>query len=426
MNLLPLYTFFEIIGLHPWHSFGIGGTGALKVTSECNDIVRRYNWQNVQAAGHQAIEQSIEAAETKLRSYLDFSVAPHYVVETLPWPAYTPVDGRWPTVKLQEGEVRAVGVETLASISTGAAVTYTDVDGDGVEDTFSVAAATSVTDTSQIAVYFSSGDRFSGWGAGVALAPRWRLLPVQVAISGGTVTVRGPKQLCVKPIKYEGVTNVGTNGLDPADTTNFVTTLDIYQRYTGIDGNTVATSQAVLTWETRPCHGWWCCCSSCSIAADPYSGSPYDPAAVAQAVARVGIRDARTGLVTPAEAVYDSTTNSWSAQYATVCDYPDRVTVRYLAGYPLASDGQMQEPFRTIVARLAAAELSARVSGCETANRELWRWQFDLARSGGANDEQYGAVSAQDLDNPYGTRRGQVEAWKITRNLRTTPGFSPG
>ena len=424
MNLLPLYSFFEAISYHPWHAFGIGGSGSLRPTSECNDIVKRYGWQMVGAAGLHDVEQAIERAETKLRSYLGFSVAPHYVVETLPMPAYTPADGRWPTVKAAEGEIRAVGVETLAAISAGAAVTYSDTDGDGIEDTFSVTAATSLTDTSQIAVYFSSGDRFSGWGATAALSPRWRLLPIQATISGGNVTVRGPKQLCVRPVLYEGITNVGSSGLAPDLTANFVTTLDIYQRYTGIDGTTVATSQAVLTWETRPCHGWWCCCAGC--ATDPYSGSPYDPAAVAQAVARVGIRDARTGLLTPAEAAYNTTTGIWSALTTTACDWPDRVTLRYLAGYPLGSDGQMQEPYRTIVARMAAAELAMLLPGCETSNRELWRWQFDLARSGGANDEQYGAVSAADLANPFGTRRGQVAAWNAVTNLRMTPGLSPG
>lgn len=424
MNLLPLYSFFEGIAYHPYHAFGIGGTGAARVNSDCNDIVRRYAWQSAMSAGHRDVEQAIERAETKMRAYLGYSVAPHYVVETLPWRGGFSPDGRWPTIQATEGEVRAVGVETLVAISVGAAVTYTDTDGDGIEDTFSVSAATALTDASQIALYVSAADRFNGWGATTALSPRWRIHPIQVTISGGVVTVRGPKQLCVRPVLYEGVVNVGDNGLAPDLAANFVTTLDIYQRYTGIDGTTVATSQAVLTWETRPCHGWWCCCASCTP--DPYSGSPYDPAAVAQAVARVGIRDARTGLLTPAEAAYNSTSGVWSSLTATVCDAPDRVTLRYLAGFPLGSDGQMQEPYRTAVVRMAAAELAMQLCGCETANRELHRYQFDLARSSGANDEAYGAVSAQDLDNPFGTRRGQVEAWKLVKNLRLLPGISPG
>jgi len=421
MNSLPVYTFFEILGAHPWHSFGIAGTGTLAVSSGCDTLVRRYEWQNSDAAGLQAVERAIETAERKLTDHLGFSPAPHYVSETLPWPRTGNVSGRWQNVQLTEGEVRAVGVETLASISTGAAVTYSDEDGDTIDDTFTVSAATTVTDTSQIAVYFSSGDRFNAWGSTTAIGSRWRLLPVTVTISAGTVTVKGPKQLCVKPLKYEGVTNIGANGLEIATAGNFVTTLDIYQRYTGTDSTNVATSQAVITWETSPCHGWWCCCASCTP--DPFAGSPSDPAAVAQAVARVGIRDGTLGLVTPWEAIYNSTTSVWSTDELTVCDWPDRVTVRYLAGYPLSSDGQMQEPFRTIVARLAAAELARPICGCESANRELARWQFDLARSGGANDEIYGAVSADDLNNPLGTRRGHAAAWRFIRQRQNVRGF---
>jgi len=298
----------------------------------------------------------------------------------------------------------------VAAIQVAAAVTYSDEDGDGIDDTFTVSAATSVTDTSQIALYFSVADRFNGWGSTTALAPRWRLQPVQVSISGGVVTVKGPKQLCVKPIKYEGVVNIGANGLDPATAANFVTTLDIYQRYTAIDGNTVTTSQAVITWETRPCHGWWCCCDSCCTP-DPYSGSPLDPAAVAQAVARAGIRDSKRGIVTAAQASYDSTTAIWSSLDWNVCTMPDRVTIRYLAGFPLGSDGLMQEPYRTVVARLAAAELARNVCGCEQANRALYYWQFDLSQTA-RGDELFG-ISPENLNNPLGTRRGQVYAWKF-------------
>lgn len=423
-NLLPIYTFFEILGWHPWHAFGIAGTGDLAVDTGCDTLIRRYEWQNSDAAGRVTIEQAIESAEAKLREYLGYSVAPHYVSEVLPWPRQTSApwgsDGRWLSIQATEGEIRAVGVETLATIQTGATVAYTDEDGDSINDTFTVTAATTITDTSQIAVYFSSGDRFNGWGATTALAPRWRLQPITVSISGGTVTVRGPMQLCVKPIKYEGAINVGSNGLDPATPGNFVTTLDIMRRYTATDGNTTATSQAVITWETRPSHGWWCCCSGCT-ASDPYSGSPYDIAATAQAVARVGIRDARHGLLTPAQESYDSTTGIWSALDWSVCATPDRVTVRYLAGFPLGSDGQMQEPYRTIVARMAAAELARPVCGCDSANRELYRWQFELSQT--ARGDELFSISPEDLNNPFGTRRGHVFAWKYVRRLQQTPGF---
>jgi len=429
MNLLPLYSFFETLGFDPFHAFGIAGTGELGITSGCDDLVRRYEWQNSDAVGHKAIEEAIEHAETRLREYLGFSVAPRYTSETLDWPPRADgllrggpwgSDGRWLSVKLQEGQIRAVGTELLTAISAGAAVTYSDVDSDGFDDTFTISAATTVTDTNEIAVYFSSGDRFNGFGATTTVGDRWRLRPVQVSISGGVVTVRGPRQLCVKPIKYEGRTNIGANGLNPSAATDFVTTLDIYRRTTDASGTTAATGGAVITWETRPSHGWWCCCG-CQDASTAFGGSPYDPAAVAQAVARVGVRDARHGIVTPAEASYDATTGIWSSLDWTVCDQPDRVTVRYLAGYPLGSDGQMQEPYRTIVARMAAAELTRPVCGCDSANRELYRFQFDLSQT--ARGDELFSISPEDLNNPFGVRRGHVYAWKMVKRLQQVQGI---
>lgn len=421
--LLPLYTWLEMIGFDPWSGMGIG-----PIDTGCDTLIRRYAWQNSDAASQLEIEQAIERAEGLLTDYLGYSPAPHYVVEQLAWPARADgqipwaaagSDGRRLTVKLREGEVRAVGVETLATVATGSAVTYSDEDGDGTDDTFTISTPTTVTDTSQIAVYFSSGDRFNSGAISSTLSPRWRLQPVAVSISGGTVTIRGPKQLCVKPIKYEGRTNIGPDGLDATLAANFVTTLDIYQRYTGTNGTTTATSQGVITWETAPAHGWWCYCG-CN-ASDPYSGSPYDPAAVAQAVARVGIRDAAHGIVTPAEASYDTTTGIWSALDWSVCSQPDRVTVRYLAGFPLGSDGLMQEPYRTIVARLAAAELARPVCGCEQANKQIYYWQHDLAQT--ARGDELFSISQNNLDNPLGTRRGHVYAWKAIQNLAQTTGF---
>jgi len=181
-NLLPLYTFFETMGFHPWHAAGIAGTGDLAVNTGCNTLVRRYEWQNSDAAGTLSVAQAIVDAEAKLTEYLGYSPAPHYVSETLAWPVSDGPwgsDGRWLDMQLNEEEIRAIGVETVAAIQVAAAVTYSDEDGDGIDDTFTVSAATSVTDTSQIALYFSVADRFNGWGSTTALAPRWRLQPVR-------------------------------------------------------------------------------------------------------------------------------------------------------------------------------------------------------------------------------------------------------
>lgn len=423
MPLMPLETFRQVLGYNPWHFFSLVGTiGRTRVSSECNDVVYQYAWQNADAAGRQDVLDALISAEDKLFSYLRFRTGPRYVVETLSYPRfydtvlragfYDP-SGHWTSVETTEKYVLALGVETRAAIQANVAVVYSDPDGDTINELATLSIATTVTDPDQIEVYFDSTDRFDGSSipatGDIGDAGRFRIAPLTVRISGGTATIRGPSWLFVKPANQE----LGEN-LDPADATNFATTVDIYRRYTDPDGTTTDTAQASLIWESAPCGDYWWCCGAT------------DPAALGQAIARAGIRDSRRGLVSLGPSAYDTAAATWAAAACGTPGYaPDRVTVRYRAGIAL-SGGITAEPWRTIVARLAMAELSERLCACATANRELARWQFDLARSSGANDEAYGAVSAADLDGPFGTRRGQVEAWKAVKNTRVIPGVSPG
>ena len=90
--------------------------------------------------------------------------------------------------------------------------------------------------------------------------------------------------------------------------------------------------------------------------------------------------------------------------------------VRYYAGYPLTPQGQIDQLMVQLVSRMAAAEMGRPVCACQEANREVYRWQTDLARNSGANDEQY-AIAQDDLLNPFGTRRGHIWAWRTVKRL---------
>lgn len=437
MNLLPLDNFRSIMQAHPWFFWGLADTERLKVTSACNGLVTEYGWQNTDAASRNDIRTAIENAEAMLRDQLGYSVAPRYTTATVPWPRYldasltriAPIgaDGRWLTVQLPEGYVQAAGIEQLTAVSLAAPVVLSDQDGDLYNETFTIGPiATTVTDPTQIAVYFAAANRFNGPNFTNEVGARWRIEPVNVAISGGNVTITGSRWLIVPPLKYQGLVGIGT-GLDPATAGNWATTLDIYQRTTNASGTTTNNSQATVIWETHPAWygAWWCCCDSCVTPSTAYSGSPFDPAAIAQATGRVDIRDAQLGIVAAPESVYNASTGIWSSFNWSVCEVPDRVIVRTLSGHPLASDGQMDRKWQVTVARLAAAELARPICACDEANRELYRWQMDLARTSGAADEAYGAVSAEDLNNPFGTRRGHVYAWKQVTDLRQMRGMLP-
>jgi hypothetical protein len=410
-NLLALETFRTYLGYHPYHFWGLAGSKA-PIQSSCNPVVTEYAWQAADAAGRDDIRESIVRAEERLRTYLHYSVAPRYGSITLPYPDYLNPNlwrgsygsprGKWNAVQLPDaGFVQALGTEQLTLIDTPT-VTYSDSNGDGLNDRFTVTVSTTITDPDQIQPYFAEADRLDDEGAN----ERWRIRPVSVSISGGTATIRGRAWQLVKPIRYEGVSPAE---LDAAVATNYVDTIDVYQRTT--DGD----QQATLTWETTPYPPWAYTAKTVST----------DPAAIATATARVGIRDARTGLVTPAEAVYNADTDSWSSPES--CLYgsrlPDRVTINYYAGYPLEKR-KMAAWLIPVVARFAMAELARRICTCDYANRELWRWQFDRASTSGNNDETY-QISIEDLNNPFGTRLGHIDAWKRVQGERIMAGVIP-
>lgn len=418
MTLLPLDTFRAKLGLHPWHFWGVAGERVLPINAKCSGLTLEYSWQGTDAAGRDDVRQAIARAEQRLADYVGYAPAPRYV-ETAPiaWPRYfqTPLvrgrdrggDGLRVAVQAPEGEVQAVGVEarTLVAQATvgGGTLVYHDAFGTGCADTFTITLPyTGSATPADIAVYVTAADRLDG----AAVSERWRISPVSVAIGGGgTITIVGRRWLCVRPVRYEAPTGAP---IDPTDASAFVTALDVMTRTTDASGATLATCPAVLIYETSDCGGWGR--NYCACAPTPTT----DPGTVGQVIARAVVRDRGLGLVVPAAAVYNAATGTWAdASCGTCYAEPDRVVLRYCAGAAAGADGQMADAWAEIVTMLAAAELKTRIAACRETNARLFALQQDMALES-TETERY-AVAPGDLDNPFGTRRGQILAWRAAR-----------
>lgn len=262
---------------------------------------------------------------------------------------------------LPERHVQALGVEVETLIGT-VAVTYSDSDSDGLNDHWTASSATTATDAGELFVRFRAADD----------AQQREIAPVVITITGGTALLSGPAWLLVKPALYE---RTDADLINANNAANFVQQIEVVRR-------TVDTTQAAtLIWDA--------------------------PACAPTTDVRLVLTDGDLGIV-------QAQAGCWPIAYGCA---PDRVTVRYVAGYPLINR-QMAWPWQTTVARLAAAELARPICACADANRALYHWQFDLARTSGANDEAYGAISAEDLNNPFGTRRGHIYAWRMVKRHR--------
>lgn len=417
-NLLPTENWRSVHQYNPYHFWGLAGP-TVPTNSACNSLVRKYAWQTNDAAGRVDIETAINEAETQLESYLGFAVAPRWVEKTFPFPRY-PNNGvyrygyadatwRWDAIDIGEAYVQDVGIEALDLIDDAIPVVYTSRSGGTPDDTFTITFPTTVTDPAKIGVYLSSAD----WLDGTEAADN-EVRPVKVTISGGVATVKGRSWLLVRPELYEGVQ---PDILDATDPANYVTTLAAYHHYTDTNGTTNTTAQAMLIWETRPWPVWATCCPT---------NSSTDPAAEAYAMARVALRDARLGLLGIGRAYYDSTKNLWASTdwwaQGYGCRPPDRVTIRYRAGYPLKNQ-TIDPEMAKIVAHLSTANLARRICACDAANRSITHDQFDLSRTAGSADEQYIATDAIAAC-PFGSRRGAWLAWKAVERKRIVRGFT--
>lgn len=393
----------DFMGLHPWHAMQLANS-LIPLNAKCSSLIYESTWQNADRAGRVQIRQAIEEAERLMHQYSRIWPSPRYIEATIEGPFWsrTNLSGQWLNVQLPDAELLALGVETESDVQT-LALTYTDEDSDNLYETATTAVGvvTSGTTADQIVCRFLAAD------CGPVEPPE--IAPRSISVSGVNVTVVFDTWDLVRPVRYQGAGS-GTldpgNGAAPAPTV-CAPSVQVLRRRANPSGTTVDTAMAVLTWETTPYPWWaWCCGSNAST----------DPAATAQAIARAVIRDARNGIVAFGEASYNATTQEWAA----VCDWrscrpPDRITVRYQAGGPSGWE-------RTL-AGLAAATLNRGVCACDGANHAIYDWQKDLSQTGATNDLYQ---APPDFDNPLGSRRGQIAAWRFLSQQQRLVGLYGG
>lgn len=421
--LTPLEYLREKVGYNPYLFWGLSNEKVVGRGGECNTPIYEYNWQAADQVSRSQMREYLYEAEQQILTEAQFAVAPHYGEQELvylqentlaltplynatQWGAGDPF-ARWTSVQLREGYIQALGVEVLTFLEN-ATVTLSDENSDGLIDTFTLTFSTTETNPNNIAVYFNSSDR-----DGAPVGAEWRIQPVTVSIDTGTqvCTVIGRSWLIIQPILYQKA--IQQAPLDPDETSNYAASLAVYTRVTDPNGVLITDAQATMVWETNPLPTFLC--------PSPTSGST-DPATVGYAVARSGIRNAKLGIVTPAQAAYNATTQLWYENFPIWNWRPDRVIVRYYAGYPLDADGQVSRKLRDITTDLAIASIPRRIVACDESNLVVQNLQWDLART--ANGvEQYG-TTFQQLNSIWGTRRGQVQAYRKLKHLSTHRGVT--
>lgn len=421
MSGLSLTEWLFAMGVNPWHCNQLV-CNLLPLNAKCDTITYEQSWMWADRAGRKNIRDAIEEAEQLLFQYQHVWPSPRFRTITLPYPqplnkqTYWRGDydltGRWMSLNLPEGYVSAAGYEHDET-PVVAALTFADLDSDTLFETATCTALVpSGTTAEQVAVQFLAADCGP-------VTPQPQIKPRSVSVSGINATITFNAWDLVKPIKTCSPVAATYDPLilPPTATTPYAASVEVYRKWCDPGGLTDDTAQAVLIWETAPWPSWAMCCW-------PSGGSSADPAALATALARVTIRDGQAGIVALGQAAYSTTLGQWVHPCDwSICRAPDRVLLRYQAGIPLTNLLTMAEPYRTVVARLAAAELERPICACTPANKELGEWQLDVTRTG-ATDEIYQAP--EDATNPLGPRRGHLQAWRHIKNKVRTVGILAG
>lgn len=389
-TLLPLDSWAAILGVSPWEFAGF--TFPSSKSNQCRSVFRKFQWQQ-QHLSTEEVAQAIADAEQMLASELLYWPAPKYFVDEVvqyPRPARrdlwggggTP-RGEWKSIQLPWHQVVSGGVfnRTLIGNIAAGAITVSDLDGDGVNETFTAtitdAAIGLITDANELGIYFVAGDRH-----GEDIGEAWRIRPVKVTISGNTATFRGHRALLANPSKAYAVAPADMNAADAA---NYVTSLDCYRAFTDTSSTDALPYQGVAIWRNDPG-----CTQDCTFSVLPLC---------------LGEHQNDQGRVFASW----GTTACWPFAWE-----PDRVEVNFYAGLPLVN-GQMQPEMAKCVTYLSTALLAHEKCGCDESNKILAYWRSRVIKF---EDNSANATSYANSSNPFPATNGGVWAWERVKKAR--------
>lgn len=373
-----------VLQISPWeiNQFQYPGTKS----AQCNDVIYQYGWQKDHLS-REEIGQAIADAERMIANELLYWPAPHYeVAEPVMYPrphqrqafgyAGTP-RGEWKSASARWHRIISGGLLNRTSIATiaGADLVKLDEDNDGVFETFTAtitdAAISTITDASELALYFVLADRH-----GEPLDETWRIRPVRVTIVGNTATFRGHRTLLSKPASEYAVNSQVKSALDDA---NYVTSVECWHTFTDTSATAALPYQGVAEWKTIPG-----CADGCTFAISPICINQQN---------------------------YEQ--GQFYADLGNACTWPfpdreaDRLAINYVSGVPLVN-GRMDKFFAEIVAKLSVSLLANEKCGCERTNRIIDKLRAPVLKF---QDKSANATSFAESANAFPMTYGAQWAW---------------
>lgn len=397
---LPLDTFARLMGMHPLHFNQV----VFGDQTHCDNIVFQHEWQTADKVSREEIARAIAEAESRIENALKYRLAPSWEVDE--WrPTAKPTQPEF--IRFNAGNVRGYpstvhanwgyfisgGIEAKTLIDADASIVYSDEDGDGYDETATVTVSTTVTDKNEIAIYYPGKDA----------ANNWEIRPTRVTISGGTATIVFRRELAVNPDLLEAldIEDKEATGTDDAD---FLSVVDVYRHWND------PQTQASFLW--GPLSGGVCGCTGDGCASCAFSAGTGCLATV---------YDPRLSILGLTSANWDADEEQFTYAAWPMARAADIVRLYYRSGWrdkSLEYSYRMDPQWERTVAYMAAALLDRPPCDCVKGNWE--RWRQDLTLTDGSSDGSVGLGYFRqpqgNLDNPFGTTRGEVNAWRRVKD----------
>lgn len=395
---LSLDDWARIMGIHPLHFNQV----YVNAPTVCAQPWLQHEWQNSDRIGREAVARAIAQAEANIEAHLNYRLMPSWEIDewrptVRPWRpelinlSVTDVRGLRQVVTANWKHAISGGIRSKTLIAAGVSVVYSDVDSDSYAETATV---------TQI-VTFPSACEVRAYLPGHAGADDFEIRPVAVSIDSGTgvATLTMRREQLVNP-NLTSILEPDATGLIGTDDGNFETTIDVYRVYND------PQQQVQFLWE--PFGGT--CCSGSGCATCAYN---------VQLGCLMIREDPKHSMFSYIPATWNSTTLEFDSAAWSVLRQPDLVRLWYYAGFrDKALDCptvEMSEDWKRVVAYYAAALLDRAICDCNNIRAWVENWRRDLAIPG----EEGLRISEADLSNPFGTRRGAVNAWHRVKEAGT-------
>lgn len=380
-TLLGLDQFAAILGINPWH-FNQMYCNAYPEEDACHDLWYQYAWMDADKASREDLASAISQAESIIADYVGFWPAPNWILEEMhryPRPGVeggpNPYDyspgwhalSRRKTMKADWGYYRHAGRRRADLLAAWVPVTYSDLDGDGYNETASLDLS-----TVNLSAVESPGEIGLFPTTDTAEVNRIRFTTTDLVAK----TVTGRSALFISPALWE----IG-DPIDGDDSASYLTVVNVCRVYTSDEGGTYAP--VTFGWET--------------------TGSPALIATAGTLIANAPDRS----LLVPVPATWDSTLMVWKVLETWPLGEPHHAALYYQAGWPATLQGYMGTPFARAVAALAVALLHKPLCSCDRAEALVAYWQEIPERA-----------TYRTAECPFGPQRGAWEAYASVSMMR--------